>query len=121
MKLTEQQSVFTLNVAKLIIYIHQKGNRCTLGEAFRPKETAEIYAEKGIGIKNSLHTDRLAIDLNLFTSSGDYLKDGGHYAPYGAYWKSLNPHNHWGGDFKAGSATKSSVAGDFSHFEMVKE
>ena len=122
MKLSEQQAIFTLNVAKLILYIYQKGNKCTLGEAFRPKETAEIYADKGIGIKNSLHTDRLAIDLNLFTISGDYITDGVHYAPFGSYWKTLNSRNKWGGDFKAHQGNiKSVVVGDFNHFEMVKE
>lgn len=38
----------------------------TFGEAFRPASVARDYAMRGIGIANSLHTQRLAIDLNLF-------------------------------------------------------
>jgi hypothetical protein len=121
-KLTDEQAIFTLNAAKLILYIYQKGNKCTLGEAFRPRETAELYSKEGIGIKNSLHTDRLAVDLNLFTASGEYLTDGLHYAPFGAYWKTLSPYNKWGGDFKSSQeSSKSVVIGDYNHFEMVKE
>lgn len=112
MKLCLKQAAFTENVAKLIQYINQKGNTCTFGETYRPQETAEIYASMGKGIFKSLHTERLAVDLNLFTKSGEYLTTGDSYAPYGNYWESLHPNNKWGGNFKTQNS------GDYNHFEM---
>lgn len=41
----------------------------TLAEAHRPISVARSYAQAGIGIANSLHTKRLAIDLNLFVNN----------------------------------------------------
>lgn len=99
MKLTELQFTFSQNVAKLINYIFEQGYYCTLGEAFRTKEQAELYSKRGIGSKNSLHCDRLAIDLNLFSPDKEYLSFSGDYKQFGEYWKTLNKFNKWGGDF----------------------
>lgn len=110
-KLSEQQFEFSRNIAKLIEYIYSQGNKCTLGEAFRTPEQAEIYAKKGIGIKNSLHCQRLAIDLNLFDPQGKYCPDSPSYEPFGKYWESLHPLNRWGGNFKHPNV-------DGNHFEQ---
>jgi hypothetical protein len=109
MQLWKQQAVFLLNVAKLIQYATTEGFYCTGGELHRTEEQAKIYADKGVGIKNSQHCKRLAIDLNLFTEQGLYLSDAKSYAFLGQYWKSLDPKNRWGGDFPNK---------DGNHFEM---
>lgn len=99
MKLSEQQALFALDVAKLITWINQCGYTVTLGEAYRTQEQADIYARNGKGIKDSLHCKRLAIDLNLFNGDGVYLTDTKSYEEFGIYWQNLNPLNRWGGVF----------------------
>jgi len=108
-KLSDKQKIFALNVSKLISYIFNKGYSCTLGEAWRSPEQAEIYAKEGKGIVNSLHCKRLAIDLNLFAKEGEYLTDSCQYKWIGDVWKTLHPDNRWGGDFPNA---------DGNHFEM---
>lgn len=100
MKLSEMQFIFTRNVAKLIEHIFEEGYYCTLGEAHRTQEQALSYAKKGLGTVNSLHCERLAIDLNLFSPTGEYLTSTEDYERFGSYWKKLNSSNRWGGDFK---------------------
>lgn len=99
MKLGEAQKIFTLNIAQLIIIMFKHGFTCTLGEAWRPPEMAEIYEKQGKGIKNSLHSMRLALDINLF-SGKKYLTSSASHKVFGDIWKSLHPNNEWGGDFK---------------------
>ena len=106
MTLREQQEVFIGNVAKLITFIFSNGYTCTGGELYRTKEQAEWYAERGTGIKDSMHCDRLAIDLNLF-KNGQYAMHDNDYKFAGDYWESLNSKNRWGGRFADGN-----------HFEM---
>lgn len=110
MKISKQQT-FAHNVGLLINYIFNMGFHCTLGEAFRTPEQAEIYARTGKGIKNSLHCKRLAIDLNVFDQVGNYLDKSEDLEPFGRYWEKLNSENKWGGNFM--SAPK-----DGNHFEM---
>ena len=106
MKLSEKQAIFAVNVARLILWANEQGYRLTFGEAFRPKEMAEIYAKRGIGIKDSQHTKRLAVDFNLFCH-GEYMTDSESYARLGVAWEALHPDNRWGGRF-----------GDGNHMEM---
>jgi len=98
MKLSILQMNFCSNTAKLIAYINFSGDTCTYGEAYRTSEQAAWNAARGIGIKDSQHCKRLAVDLNLFRN-GVYLTDTESYKPYGEYWESLNPLNRWGGRF----------------------
>lgn len=81
------------------------GYEITLGEAWRPRATAEYYAKKGIGIKNSLHTKRLAIDINLF-KNGKYLTSTKAYTKLGEWWEKQGEKykvvTAWGGRFKDG-------------------
>lgn len=110
MTLRQKQSLFAKNVAILINHIYDMGYEVTFADAYRSPEAAAFYAKSGKGIANSLHCKRLAIDLNLFNSDGKYLLDKKDYEPFGLYWKSLNPANKWGGDFK--------TLVDCVHFEM---
>lgn len=109
MTLIERQSVFALNICKLIERIHRDGYKCSLGEAYRPMETARLFAKQGRGAENSMHTIRLAVDLNLF-KDGHYLDDTESHRRFGEFWKSLHPDNGWGGDF----ANRK----DGNHYEM---
>jgi hypothetical protein len=110
----QKQSLFSQNVATLIIYIKNAGFLCTFGEAYRTPEQAQIYAKEGKGIADSLHCKRLAIDLNLFSKDGHYLTDHDSYARFGEYWKTLHPFNRWGGDFPEYGGKLC----DPDHFEM---
>jgi len=110
MTLRQKQSIFAKNVAILINHIYDMGCEVTFADAYRSPEAAALYAKAGKGIANSLHCKRLAIDLNLFNVDGKYLQDKKDYEPFGLYWKSLNPANKWGGDFK--------TLVDCVHFEM---
>jgi len=103
MALVEKQIEFLRCVARLILWGQKYGYDFTLGEGFRTAEQAEIYAARGVGIKNSNHRRRLAIDLNLFIQ-GEYIRDAGPYEPAGRYWKTLHPLARWGGDFKSRDA-----------------
>lgn len=99
MNLVDEQYLFALDVAKLLQYISAKGYKVTLGEAWRSPETAALYAKEGKGIEKSLHIERLAIDLNLYSPDGKYLTDSKDYEQFGILWESLNKINRWGGYF----------------------
>lgn len=99
MKLSERQQLFSFNLAKLVIWAYQHGYALTEGESYRPRELAELYAKKGIGIAKSQHESRLAKDFNLF-KDGKYLTDTEAHRPLGMYWESLDPLYRWGGNFK---------------------
>lgn len=98
MTLQEQQVLFSRDIGRLITYIYLCGYSCTLGEAYRTEEQAQWYADRGIGIKNSLHCKRLAIDLQLFLD-GKYLNNSEDYHKFGCYWENLDAQNRWGGRF----------------------
>lgn len=115
--LHDEQSIFSENVGKLIDFIYREGYQCTLGEAWRSKDQAIIYAKQGKGIKDSLHCDRLAIDLNLFDDKGKYLKDFKDYEYIGTYWESLNTDNEWGGRWRPSKQHPHQTV-DMDHFEM---
>lgn len=97
--LLKAQITFALDVARLIALAASKGFFVTFGEAWRTKEQAEIYHKAGTGILNSLHCQRLAIDLNLFDKEGKYLTKSEQYQELGELWEKLSPENRWGGKF----------------------
>lgn len=57
----------------------------TYGEFFRPISVARSYGQQGIGISNSLHTKRLAVDLNLFVD-GKFATDSEAHRPLAELW-----------------------------------
>jgi len=97
--LGEAQRAFVPCVADLIVWAYDNGYQLTFGEAHRTMEQAAANARLGIGIANSLHVKRLAIDLNVF-KDGVYLTKSEDYLPLGERWKTLHPLARWGGDFK---------------------
>jgi hypothetical protein len=98
-ELGKKQEEFAGLVALLILRAIDMGYTVRLGEAYRAPEQAALDASKGIGISNSLHTKRLAIDLMLF-KDGAYLTDSKDYQPLGEWWEGQTPECCWGGRFK---------------------
>lgn len=96
--LRQKQSRFARSVPLLLQYIFARGYEATLGEAWRTQAQAQANAASGAGIADSLHIERLAIDVNLFRD-GLYLGDSESHRPFGTFWKSLGDDHFWGGDF----------------------
>ena len=107
--LGELQRTHTLLVAKLILYVYGEGFELTWGEAYRTPQQAQWDAQHGTGIAQSVHCDRLAVDLQLF-KDGVYLTDPEEYKFMGDYWKQLDPLCRWGGDFKTVDADHFSLS-----------
>lgn len=107
--LREKQTRFAMALPGLLLEAQHLGYLVTLGEAWRTQEQADWNAEHGLGIQHSLHQQRLAIDLLLFTLDGTYITDGTGYSTLGAWWKAQSTDFYWGGDF----TTK-----DYDHFSL---
>jgi hypothetical protein len=112
MTLGEKQRLFTRLVGELIAWAYQHGYELTFGDAYRSPEQAALNAKAGSGIANSLHSQRLAIDLNLFIN-GTYQSDSHAYKPLGDFWKSLDAGCCWGGDFQ--------TRADGNHFSITHD
>jgi hypothetical protein len=102
------QEEFAQQVANLIRKAGELGYGVTFGEAYRTPEQAKLNAQTGAGISNSLHIERLAIDLNLFKDGRYILDDEGH-RELGTWWKTIGPDYRWGGDFPKR---------DFNHYSL---
>ena len=87
-ELVSLQCQFAGMVAKLIEEAQRRGYQITLGELYRPPVLAELYAKQGKGIRNSLHTAKLAIDVALFRD-GEYLTDNADYRALHEWWQSI--------------------------------
>ena len=111
MTLGEKQQQFVVMIAQLILWCDREGYKLTFGEAYRTPEQAQWNAERGIGITNSLHARRLAIDLNLFIE-GVYQTTTESHRPLGEKWKSMHELCRWGGDF---------AKPDGNHYSMEHE
>jgi len=99
MTLREKQSRFMRMVGLLIAFAYEHGYELTGGDLW----SSPFYrTESGGNVhkKNSLHYDRLAIDLNVF-KDGVYLAKTEEHAPLGEYWESLG--GSWGGRFNDGN------------------
>jgi hypothetical protein len=102
LSLREKQSLFARLAAELIAEAYARGYEVTLGEAYRSPAEAKRLAAAGKGIENSLHTMRLAIDLNLF-KDGQWLTKSDDHLPIGVWWEALHPLCRWGGRFNDGN------------------
>jgi hypothetical protein len=106
MKLIEKQFMFASLVPLLIGKALQLGFTVTLGECYRSPEEAARLAKLGKGIVGSLHTLKLAIDVNLFRD-GVYLTTSEAHRTLGTYWESLsngkNFVTYWGGHWGDGN------------------
>mgnify|MGYP001578391137 FL=1 len=102
MTLREKQSLFVRLVGLLIDRADKLGYELTFAEAYRTPEQAARNAARGIGLANSLHTKRLAIDLNLFRA-GAYLTATSDWQKLGEAWERMHPLCRWGGRFGDGN------------------
>jgi len=100
--LGQKQELLAELLPRLIDYALSLGYRIRLGEAERPEVTAKAYAAAGKGISNSLHRDRLAIDLHLFRD-GRYLDKTEDHLPLVEHGENLHPLCRWGGRFGDGN------------------
>lgn len=96
--LREKQSLFVVLVARLIQHATGLGYELTFGETYRSPEEAARLAKLGLGITQSLHTLKLAIDLNLF-KDGRYLSSSEAHRPLGEWWETQHALCRWGGRF----------------------
>lgn len=110
MTLREKQSQFAYMIGKLIMEAYLRGWELTLDEFYRPPETAELYAKQGRGSAKSLHTMKLAADINLFIGAKLQTSFAA-YEPLGIFWESLG--GSWGGRFTG------KVARDLRHFSLA--
>ena len=126
MKLSDNQIIFSLNVADLIYYANSLGIGLTFGEAYRTKDQQKLYYYGyALKVKNSVldlvkgkrrsktldsgHLKRLSVDFNFFID-GKLIYDKKTIQVLGDFWESLHPKNRWGGNFKSFL--------DTPHFEM---
>ena len=94
----QMQSKFVRMVADLITWAYSHDYELTFGDA---------WAKTG-HMSNSLHYERLAIDLNLFYN-GAYRTDTEAHRPLGEYWESIG--GSWGGRFNDGNHYSLAYAG----------
>jgi hypothetical protein len=85
-ELGDKRKSFTKYVSRLISFMISQGYQPMIGK-------------DGLKhMKNSLHYEGLAVDIDLCDSKGNYISSA-HPKMFGDYWKSLNPDCAWGGDF----------------------
>jgi hypothetical protein len=94
----DQQMLFFRLITAFSQWMLDSGYSCTDGEAWRSPEEAAIQAAKGAGVAHSLHTERMARDINAWKGSQQLLS-ADDYRPLGEQWKSMHPLARWGGDF----------------------
>lgn len=102
MTLRQKQSIFAFLVARLLIFMHQEGYEFTFGDAHRSPEEAARLARLGKGIRDSLHTKKLAIDINLF-KNGKYLTSTEAHRIFGDWWEHQHKNCRWGGRYSDGN------------------
>jgi hypothetical protein len=108
--LGQKQRRFTRMVGQLIAHAYDSGFELTLGDAYRDPRMHGKPGTRATGsysAANSLHKQRLAIDLNLFRD-GQYLTATEDHRPLGEYWESIG--GTWGGRF-----------GDGNHYSLEHE
>ena len=88
--------------AQLILWAYSEGYEVTLGHTLRCQDCP-------VGKSNSLHKEKLAIDLNLF-KDGRYLSATEDHKPLGEFWESLG--GTWGGRFNDGNHYSLPMPGD---------
>ena len=93
--LRQKQSRFVRLVVQLINFAHERGYELTFGHATRCGTCL-------VGRHDSLHKEKLAIDLHLF-KDGKYLSSTEAHQELGEYWESLAPDCSWGGRFNDGN------------------
>ncbi len=103
MKLSSMQQLFTVNIAKLILYAEEHDYGLTFSDAYRdPRVHGEFGEKKSYSAARSVHKVRLAVDFNLFYA-GVFRTETSAHRKLGEYWESLHPLNRWGGRWNDGN------------------
>ena len=102
MTLREAQWKFLKDVALLIAYIDREGCSASGGELQRTLEQQQMYVNTGKSqtLKSS-NIQKLAIDLFIFSPSGQWVQDKKTLQRFGDFWESLDPKYEWGGNWKS--------------------
>jgi len=101
MSIRKKQSKFVQMIGDLIDYAYREGYELTFGDAYRdPRLHGHIGFKEGYGRRDSLHKERLAIDLNMF-KDGRYLTSTEDHRPLGEFWEKMG--GSWGGRFNDGN------------------
>lgn len=99
MKLGDRQRLFAKLVPRLIDKAHELGYEVTLGDAYRdPRVHGNVGEKKSYSSANSVHKDKIAIDLNLF-KNGVYLTSTEDHRELGEWWEKQHEFARWGGNF----------------------
>lgn len=95
--LGQKQRMMAPMIAELIQFAYDNGYEITFGDAYRdPRVHGAVGVKKSYSSANSVHKDRLAIDLNLF-KGGKYLTRTEDHQELGEFWESIG--GTWGGRF----------------------
>ena len=87
MTLGQKQRLFAKMVARLIDKAHDLGYEVSLGDAYRdPRVHGNVGEKNSYSSANSVHKERLAIDLNLF-KDGKYLTSSEDHRELGEWWE----------------------------------
>ena len=108
--LLDKQQQFAMMLGEFLVWLYQNGYRVTLGEVWRSPQEAALNAQSGVGIANSLHTQKLAADLNIFRIDGTLLETVTELLPAGEQWESQG--GSWGGRFHKPDADHFSLSPD---------
>lgn len=130
----QKQFVFSKMFGELLIWIHQQGYTCQLGDAWR--STDKLYVPGGVeGFEDDLkysyqellfynkkskvtygkHNDRLAIDLVIYKNEIPLTSE--EYRPIGEKWETMG--GRWGGRFGIIKEEYNVKIGwDAGHFEL---
>lgn len=126
--LRDRQETFARTLAVFFPWMLEQGYHWTLGDAWRstdellcshcgtPVTYQELLRYNGRSkTLQSKHTDRLAIDINLFIN--DKLASPEDYRPLGEKWEQLG--GRWGGRFSVDPKDYATKIGfDPPHFEL---
>lgn len=105
-ELLARQWLFSRLLPRLLDEAHNQGFEVSVGEVYRTPDQALRNEQEGRGIRNSLHTVSLAVDLRLFRGEM-YLTHSSEYEELGLWWEHQDPLCAWGGRF-----------GDGNHFSI---
>lgn len=119
MSLGAEQEAFVSDVLLLITKAKELGFGVRFGEVWRSAEQQAIYVKAGRSkTMNSLHLNRLAIDLVLVWQGK--IATASQIQPLGIYWESLNPKNRWGGSWRGLVQSGKNRFIDAPHFERQR-
>ena len=87
-ELGDLRKLFTRCVAQLLVEMLERNYQPMIGK-------------DGLKhMKNSLHYEGLAIDIDLCDKNGKYLANSEDHERFGEFWESLDPRCCWGGRFR---------------------